>query len=152
MALGVARPRNRGRVRLTGTQPTDRVAIEANVLSHPDDLKAAMAGVAVCREIATSGALRPFVNRAVAPGNLQGSDLESFVRHVAETYSHQTCTANIGTAAMSVVDSKLGVYGMEGLRIADGSIMPRITTGSTMAPCMVIGERAADITNVAHGL
>jgi choline dehydrogenase len=152
MALGVVRPRSRGRVRLTGRLATDPVAIEANVLSHPDDLKAAMAGVDVCREIAASGALRPFVKRAVAPGNLQGSDLESFIRHVAETYWHQTCTAKMGTDDMSVVDSKLRVYGMEGLRIADGSIMPRITTGNTMAPCMVIGERAADIINVAHGL
>jgi choline dehydrogenase len=53
---------------------------------------------------------------------------------------------------MSVVDSKLKVYGIDNLRIADGSIMPRITTGNTMAPCMVIGERAGEILKAAHGI
>jgi choline dehydrogenase len=58
----------------------------------------------------------------------------------------------MGTDRMSVVDGSLSVYGVEGLRIADGSIMPRITTGNTMAPCMVIGERAAEIIKTVHGL
>lgn len=57
-----------------------------------------------------------------------------------------------GLDEMSVVDSNLKVYGVERLRIADGSIMPRITTGNTMAPCMVIGERAADIIKAAYGI
>jgi len=56
----------------------------------------------------------------------------------------------MGRDAMSVVDSKLKVYGAEGLRIADASIMPRVTTGNTMAPCVVIGERAAEILGAAH--
>jgi choline dehydrogenase len=68
------------------------------------------------------------------------------------TYWHQSCTAKMGRDAMSVVDASLQVYGIKGLRIADASIMPRITTGNTMAPCVVIGERAADLIKSAHGV
>ncbi len=63
---------------------------------------------------------------------------------------HQTCSAKMGRDSMSVVDGKLKIYGIEDLRIADGSIMPRITTGNTMAPCVVIGERAAQMLKIAH--
>ena len=68
-----------------------------------------------------------------------------FIRNGAVSYFHQTCTAKMGRDSMSVVDAKLKVYGIEGLRIADGSIMPRLTTGNTMAPCVLIGERMAEI-------
>jgi len=70
----------------------------------------------------------------------------------ASTYHHQTCTSKIGRDSMSVVDGHLKVYGIESLRIADGSIMPRMTTGNTMAPCMIIGERAAEILREGHKL
>ena len=86
------------------------------------------------------------------PGNLKGADLENFIREVATTYSHETCTAKMGRDAMSVVDGHLKVCGIERLRIADGSIMPRVVAGNTMAPCVIIGERAADILKTAHGL
>jgi choline dehydrogenase len=58
----------------------------------------------------------------------------------------------MGRDALSVVDGSLRVYGMQGLRVADGSVMPNITTGNTMAPCVMIGERAADLLHIAHGL
>jgi len=99
------------------------VQIEANLLSHPDDLKAAMACVELCREIGNSAALRPFVKREVIPGNLKGAELESFVRDATMSYWHQTCTAKMGQDAMSVVDQTLKVYGVQHLRIADGSII-----------------------------
>jgi choline dehydrogenase len=63
---------------------------------------------------------------------------------------HETGTAKMGHDAMSVVDGTLKVYGIEHLRIADGSIMPRVTTGNTMAPCVIIGERAAEIVKAQH--
>jgi choline dehydrogenase len=72
------------------------------------------------------------------------------VREGAITYWHQTCTAKMGRDSMSVVDGSLKVYGIERLRIADGSVMPRVTTGNTMAPCVVIGERAAEILKTHH--
>jgi choline dehydrogenase len=149
---GVVRPKSRGQIRLTGRNPDDSVQIEANTLFHPDDLKAAVACVEVCREIGNSAALRPFTRREVMPGNLRGAELEDFIRDAAVTYWHQTCTAKMGRDAMSVVDGQLRVYGIENLRIADGSIMPRVTTGNTMAPCIVIGERAAQALRRDHRL
>jgi len=142
---GLVRPRSHGRIRLSGPNPHDPVQIEANTLSHPDDLKAAIACVELCREIGNSAALRPLGKREVMPGNLKGAALEDFIREAAITYHHQTCTAKMGRDLMSVVDAELKVYGIENLRIADGSIMPRVITGNTMAPCIIIGERAAEI-------
>jgi choline dehydrogenase-like flavoprotein len=70
----------------------------------------------------------------------------------ATTYWHETCPAKMGRDEMSVLDSRLKVYGVENLRIADGSIMPRITTGNTMAPYVIIGERASEMIRKAHGI
>jgi choline dehydrogenase len=86
------------------------------------------------------------------PGNLKGLELENFIRDAATSYWHETCTAKMGRDEMSVVDGKLKVYGVQNLRVADGSILPRITTGNTMAPCVVIGERAAEALKASHKL
>jgi choline dehydrogenase len=149
---GLVRPKSRGRIRLTGPNPTDAVQIETNMMSHPDDLKAAIVCVQLCREIGNSAALRPFAKREVMPGNLKGAELENFIRDSVVTFWHQTSTAKMGRDSMSVVDGNLKVYGIENLRIADGSIMPRVTTGNTMAPCVIIGERAGEILKADHNL
>jgi len=149
---GVVRPKSVGQIRLTSANPHDSLQIEDNILSHPDDMKAAIGCVDVCREVGNAAALRPFTKREVMPGNLKGGALEDFIREMATTYFHQTCTAKMGRDSMSVVDAQLKVYGIENLRIADGSIMPRVTTGNTMAPCVVIGERVADVLRRTHGL
>ena len=149
---GVVRPKSRGRIRLTGPNPHDPVRIEANTLSDPDDMKAAIACVELCREIGNSPPLRPFTKREVMPGALEKGALENFIRSAASTFHHQTCTAKMGRNSMSVVDSKLRVHGIQNLRIADGSIMPRVTTGNTMAPCVIIGERAGEILQTDYKL
>ncbi len=149
---GLIRPHGRGHLRLTGPDPEDPVLIEANFLSHPEDLKAAIACVELCREVGNAAPLAPYAKREVMPGNLKGKDLENYVRNAATTYWHETCTAKMGRDAMSVVDGNLQVYGFDNLRIADGSIMPRVTTGNTMAPCVIIGERAAEILRRRHSL
>jgi choline dehydrogenase len=95
-------------------------------------------------------ALRPFTKREVMPGNRRGAAREDFILDEASTYHHQTCTTKMGRDSMSVVDGQLNVYGIENLRIADGSIMPRVTTGNTMARCAVIGERAAQALRSQH--
>jgi choline dehydrogenase len=147
---GVVRPESRGQIRVTGPNSHDPVQIEANTLSHTDDLKAALASVELCREIGNSAPLTTYSKREVMPRNLKGTELEDFVREGAITYWHQTCTAKMGRDSMSVVDGSLKVYGIDRLRIADGSVMPRVTTGNTMAPCVVIGERAAEILKTQH--
>jgi len=86
------------------------------------------------------------------PGNLRGAELETLIRDAASSYWHQTGTAKMGRDAMAVVDGDLKVHGIHRLRIADGSIMPRVTTGNTQAPCVVIGERAAEILIAEHNL
>jgi len=149
---GLVRPKSRGQIRLTGPSPNDPVQIDANTLSHPDDLKAAVVCVELCREIGNSAALRPLTKREVMPGNLRGAALEDFIRDAAAPYWHQTCTAKMGRDSMSVVDAQLRVYGIENLRIADGSIMPRVTTGNTMASCIIIGERAGQLLRTSHKL
>jgi choline dehydrogenase len=149
---GLERPTSRGKVRITGPNPNDPVQIETNFLSHPEDLKTAVTCIELAREIGNSAALKPFAKREIMPGKLKGKDLEEFARNAASTYWHQTCTAKMGRDAMSVVDGNLNVYGIENLRIVDGSIMPRITTGNTMAPCIIIGERAAEILRTQHKL
>jgi choline dehydrogenase len=86
------------------------------------------------------------------PGNLKGTELEKFIRDAATTFSHETCTAKMGHDSMSVVNSHLKVYGIDNLRIADRSIMPRVATGQTMGPCIVIGERTGEVLKAAHGI
>ena len=146
---GVVRTKSQGRIRLTGPAADDPIQIEGNDLSHPDDMKAAIACVELCREVGNSAPLKPYTKREVMPGALKGAALEDFIRDAVTTYYHQTCTAKMGRDSMSVVDARLQVYGVENLRIADGSIMPRVTTGNTMAPCIVIGERAGEMMRAA---
>ncbi len=152
LAGSVTLPKSRGRVRLKMADPFAPVQIEASHLSDPDDRKAALACVELCRAIGNSVALRPFAKREVMPGCLKGADLENFVRDGVISYWHQTCTAKMGRDPMSVVDGHLKVYGVDNLRIADASIMPRVTTGNTMAPCVLVGERAAEILRSKHGI
>jgi choline dehydrogenase len=151
LAPGLVRPASRGRVRLTGPRPEDPVAVHANFLSDARDLLALMHAVELCREIGNSPSLREFARRELMPGPLDGPHLSEWLRRASGTYFHQTCTAKMGRDAMSVVDGSLRVYGVRGLRIADGSVMPDITTGNTMAPCVVIGERAAQLLLRTHG-
>jgi choline dehydrogenase len=142
LAVGM-RPKSRGIIHLTGPDPRDPLRIDANYLGEPQDLEDLIAGLAIAREIGNSAALRPFTRREIAPGSLAGAELEQFFRNGLGTFWHQSGTAKMGRDAMSVVDGKLRVYGTDGLRIADASILPRVTTGNTMAPCVVVGEQAA---------
>src|SRR5215472_7594374 len=140
---GGMRPQSRGTIHLTGSDPVDPVSIDANFLGDPQDLKELITGLGLAREIGNSSALRPFTGREVAPGPMSEPELEQFLRNGLGTHWHQSGTAKMGRDAMSVVNGKLKVHGVDGLRIADASIMPRVTTGNTMAPCVVIGEQAA---------
>ena len=152
MLPGVVRPRSRGSLRITGPNPSDPIEIVANTFADPADMKALVHAIALCREIGNSAAMSPFVKREIMPGNLAGRALDSFVRDAAAAYLHQNCTAKMGRDEMSVVDGRLQVYGIGYLRIADRSIMPRVPTGNTMAPCVVIGEKAAEFIEERQAL
>lgn len=120
-------------------------------MAHPHDLEAARACVKLCRELGQANALRPIVKREVIPGVGTDAD-DDFIRDAAVTYWHQCGTARMGVDEMSVVDSDLSVHGVKGLRVADGSILPRVTTGNTQAPCAVICERAAQMVRNEYRL
>jgi choline dehydrogenase len=152
MFAGLARPESRGRLRLQSADPAAPLAIDANFLSDARDVTTAAACVEICRALGNARAFRPYVRRESLPGDLRGDALDLYIRDAAVTYWHQSCTAKMGRDEMSVVDSTLKVYGVEALRVADGSIMPRVTTGNTQAPCAVIGEQAAEALKQTHGL
>ncbi len=104
------------------------------------------------REVGNAPEMRPFTTREVMPGDLRGEDPARYMRDAAASYWHHVGTAKMGRDPMAVVDGRLKVYGVEKLRVADGSIMPRLTAGNTMAPCVVIGERAAEEIKAEHRL
>jgi choline dehydrogenase len=148
----ISHPKSRGRLRLTGPDPQDPILIESNTLGDPADLETAIKLVELTRDIGNSAPLRQYVSREALPGKLSGDDLEAFVRDAATTYNHSTGTAKMGRDETSVVNGELQVHGIENLRVADGSIMPRITNANTMAPCVMIGERAAEFLKDQHRL
>jgi choline dehydrogenase len=144
------RPASRGSINLTGANVSDAVRVNAAYLENPEDLKSLASGLKMARAIGNAPALAGFRGQESLPGTLSGNDLVEFFRNDLTTYWHQSCTAKMGHDEMSVVDGKLKVYGVEGLRIADASILPRVTTGNTMAPCVVIGERAAMLLQTTY--
>ena len=152
LLAGLARPYSHGHLRVTGPNPSDPIEIVANTLSDPADMKALIRAVELCRELGNSAAMSRFVKREVMPGNLKGDALEGFVRDATSAFWHQACTEKMGCDELSVVNGRLQVYGIDNLRIADASIMPRITTGNTMASCVIIGERAAQLICATYGL
>jgi choline dehydrogenase len=146
LCAGLVAPKSRGEIKLRSADPKDRPIVDARFLSHPDDVKALAFGIEVSRDIGNSAAMKDFVKREVAPGKkLQGKEMEDFVRNGATTYFHQSGTCRMGKDKEAVVDAQLRVNGVQGLRIADSSIMPRIASVATMATCALIGERMADI-------
>ena len=137
------RPTSRGSIHLTGAKASDPLRVQANYLSDPKNLEDMKLGVQHAREIGNGAALRPYTKREHT--NMSGTALEEYIRNGLVTFWHQSGTAKMGRDFMSVVDAELKVYGVEGLRIADASVLPSVTTGNTMAPCVIIGERAADL-------
>jgi choline dehydrogenase len=126
--------------------------IEPNLLSDPMDMNAALTAINFCRELGNSPSMRAVVDRELEPGTLDDAGMEGYLRRTVQTFWHQSCTAKMGNDDMSVVGGDLLVHGVRGLRIADASVLPRITTGNTMAPSVVIGERASAAIRSCHGV
>jgi choline dehydrogenase len=141
----LVRPKSRGFLRLKSADPREAPEIHANMLTDPRDLAALRRGMEITRTLGNSEAMKPFVKREILPGPVEGEAVDNLIRDGAMSMHHPTCTAKMGQDDLSVVDAKLRVYGVKNLRIADGSIMPTITTGNTQAPCAIIGERLAEI-------
>ncbi|XP_063238653.1 glucose dehydrogenase [FAD, quinone]-like [Bacillus rossius redtenbacheri] len=156
------RPRSRGSIRLRSPDPLDDPLIDPRYLSHPHDVATLVEGIRIATRLAETRAMREGfeaqVSRTKIPGcpGDHGSDeyWACAVRHVATTTYHPAGTCKMGppTDQEAVVDPRLKVYGVRGLRVADCSIMPRIVTGNTNAPAMMIGEKAADMIKEDWGV
>ena len=146
LCAGLVTPKSRGTVTIKSENPADRPIVDMQFLSHPDDVKALATSIEIARSIANSSAMKNFVKREVAPGQkLEGKDMENFIRNGATTYFHSAGACRMGKDDKAVVDAKLSVNGVRNLRIADSTIMPRIVAVPTMAACVHIGSRMAEI-------
>jgi len=143
---GMVRPLSRGTLRLTGPAPEDPVALDPNILACEADLESLVAAVELCRQVGAAPALAEWgaVERYPGPSVSTADDVRRYVRETAITYHHQVGTCRMGGDAAAVVGPRLGVHGIEGLRVADASVMPTVTTGNTTAPSILRGERAAE--------
>ena len=143
----LVRVHSRGSVRLRSADPTWSPAIDAGYLTDERDLDALVSGVEKAREIAASGPLASVLADEWSPGAAgQGRDaLRASVRETLESLYHPVSSCRMGTDDQAVVDSQLRVHGIEGLRVADASVMPTLVRGNTNAPSIMIGERAADL-------
>ncbi|KQQ67976.1 alcohol dehydrogenase [Pseudomonas sp. Leaf127] len=145
--IGVMHPQSRGQVRLNSADPHDKPIIEANFLSHPEDLRKLVAGVRLVRQLADTQAFAARLKGELIPGRAidSQSGLEQWVRNNLGTVFHPVGTCKMGHDDLAVVDDQLRVHGLQGLRVADASIMPTLTTGNTNAGAIMIGEKAADM-------
>jgi len=147
VVMNPSRPESRGRVRLKSPDPLAHPAIEPNYLSAPADVRTMLDGLRWVRKIAEQPALRPWIAEELQPGKAMESEaaLEGFLRQVAHTIFHPSGTCRMGPAGDrgAVVDERLRVRGVGGLRVADASIMPTLVSGNTNAPCIMIGEKCA---------
>jgi choline dehydrogenase len=141
------RPTSRGHVRITGAAPTDQPEIQFNFFAEEADRKAAIAGLKFGRRIAQTPPMADCVDHEISPGAEVQSDAEllEYCRANGLSLLHPVGTCKMGTGSDAVVDPRLRVHGIEGLRVADASIMPRIVTGNTNASTIMIGEKAASM-------
>jgi choline dehydrogenase len=142
---GLIRTLSRGSIRLRSPDPTAAPLLDPRVLTADGDLEALAASVELAREIGRQPAFAEWTARELYPGPevRTRAQLHDYVRRTVASYHHQVGTCRMGSDEGAVVDPQLRVRGVEGLRVADASIMPFITTGNTHAPALMIGARAA---------
>ena len=149
MSVCQLRPQSRGWVRIRSADPLTAPAMQANYLSTQADRETLIAGIRLARRLAATGALSPYVKSEYRPGPEVESDADllEFARNTGGTIFHPSGTCKMGDARdrQAVVDPELRVYGVEGVRVVDCSIMPTLTSGNTNVPVIMIAEKAADL-------
>ncbi|MEW6642399.1 MAG: GMC family oxidoreductase N-terminal domain-containing protein [Pseudomonadota bacterium] len=148
----LARPSSVGRVSLLSADPNTPPLINPNYLSTQSDVDILVEGIKLSREILAQRAFDGVRGAELEPGPnvTSDKDLAAYVRANGYTIYHVSCSCKMGFDAMSVVDPELRVYGLEGLRIADASVMPWIINANLNATCAVIGQRATDMIHASH--
>jgi choline dehydrogenase len=147
MNVNVLRSDSRGSIHIKSADPAEPPAIRFNFLSSELDRAGVVFAMRKGRELMATSPVADIVGEELAPGPACQSDedLLDWVRNNAETTYHPVGTCKMGQDAMAVVDDRLRVHGIEGLRVADASIMPTLTSGNTNAPCMMIGEKCSEL-------
>ena len=147
MTAGVwqMRPESRGYVEARSSDPREQPAINPNYLAEERDRRTVIAGIRLARAWFNSPALKRYVVAENVPGaDVQSDDeLLHYARQYGTTVFHATCSCRMGPDSMSVVDDRLRVHGMEGLRVIDASVMPAVTSTNTNAPTIMIAEKGA---------
>ena len=145
----VLRPHSRGELRLNAQGALE---LDYNFLSAPQDMQVLMEGLRLARSILADSAFGDIRGKEMLPGAGVQTDaqLRDYIRDYAATVFHPAGTCKMGVDAMAVVAPDLRVHGVAGLRVADASIMPTLVSGNTNAPCIMIGEKAADLIKGAQ--
>ncbi len=145
-------PESRGQIRLASADPAEPPIIDPGYLTAKSDLPPMLAGIRIAERLLEADALRPYVGRPMAPwpGKVDDVSLAQIVRDHAQTAYHPVGTCRMGTDDGAVVDCELRVHGLDGLRVVDASVMPRITRGHPHAPTVMIAERAAELIRATN--
>jgi len=146
----VLRPKSRGWVELESADPMKAPLIDPQFLADPEDLEVLRRGVKIQRRILEAPAFAPYRGKELYTNGSETDDqLDEWIRKRADSVYHPVGTCRMGKDADAVVDPELKVHGLEGLRVVDASIMPSVISGNTNAPCIMIGEKAADMIKAA---
>ncbi len=141
------RPQSRGHIRIRSTDPFEPPEMQPNYLATDLDQRTTVAGMKAARAIAASAAMRRYVKREVKPGSeaTNDADLLEFCRNHGATLFHPSGTCKMGNDPLAVVDARLRVHGLAGLRVIDCSAMPTLVSGNTNAPAVMMAEKAVDM-------
>ncbi|NBA94810.1 GMC family oxidoreductase [Pseudomonas sp. R5(2019)] len=141
------RPNSRGQVTLRSSDPLQPPLIDPNYISDPYDLHVSVEGIKLSREILSQSSLSKYIKAEHFPGSRvkTQADYEAYARESGRTGYHPVGTCKMGIDDLSVVDPQLRVYGIEGLRVIDSSVMPRLNSANTNAPSIMIAEKGADL-------
>ncbi|MDU6726404.1 MAG: GMC family oxidoreductase N-terminal domain-containing protein, partial [Bradyrhizobium sp.] len=141
------RPESRGSLRIRSADPAAAPEIRINYLASETDRRANIDGIRILRKILAAPALKPYVSDEAYPGSkiVSDDDILAYCRQTGSTIYHPTSTCRMGTDDLAVVDQRLRVRGIDGLRVVDASIMPDLVSGNTNAPVIMIAEKASDM-------